>query len=170
MDYPRRKTTRLENWDYSENAAYFVTICTQDRACILSEIPVGALHEAPAAKLTKMGMVVQKVIESLPERYPAITIDKYVIMPNHIHLLMKIGMERAIHESPLRQEKRSLLSQVIGYLKMNSSKEIHILYPEKKVWQRSYHNHIIRNDKDYLEIWQYIDNNPARWAEDCYKP
>ena len=170
MDYPRRKTTRLENWDYSENAAYFVTICTQDRACILSEIPVGALHEAPAAKLTKMGMVVQKVIESLPERYPAITIDKYVIMPNHIHLLMKIGMERAIHESPLRQEKRSLLSQVIGYLKMNSSKEIHILYLEKKVWQRSYHNHIIRNDKDYLEIWQYIDNNPARGAEDCYKP
>lgn len=169
MNYPQRKIIRLKYWDYSENAAYFVTICTQDRACFLSDITVGALHEAPAAKLTKAGIIVQNVIESLPERYPDIKIDNYVIMPNHVHLLLQIDRERAIHESPLQEEgKRSLLSQVIGYLKMNSSKEIHALYPERKVWQRSYHEHVVRNNNDYHEIWNYIDTNPAKWANDRY--
>ena len=125
--------------------------------------------EAPAAKLTKAGIIVQNVIESLPERYPDIKIDNYVIMPNHVHLLLQIDRERAIHESPLQEErKRSLLSQVIGYLKMNSSKEIHALYPERKVWQRSYHDHVVRNDNDYHDIWNYIDTNPAKWENDRY--
>ena len=171
MDLPKRKQIRLRAYDYSAPGAYFVTICTYERRCILSDIAVGALHEAPAVsvRLTQIGQIVDETIRSLPGRYSNLTVDQYVIMPNHIHLLLRIKAERAIGESPLREDgTRSLLANAVGYLKMNSSKEIHALYPERKVWQRSYHDHVVRNDNDYQEIWNYIDTNPAKWANDRY--
>ncbi|MBQ7039089.1 MAG: hypothetical protein IJN39_00815 [Clostridia bacterium] len=73
----------------------------------------------------------------------------------------------AIHESPL-QRSQSVISNIIGYLKMNASKQIHLKYPEKKIWQRSFHDHIIRNEKDYLKIWEYIDTNVINWDKDCF--
>ena len=169
MALPQRKPTRLKAYDYSTPGAYFVTICTEDRKCILSDITVGAIHESPAVHLTAAGICVQRVIEELSIRYPAVHVDKYVIMPNHIHLLLSVSGERAIRESPLQSgRKRSLLDQAIGFLRMNSSKQIHVLCPDLVVWQRSYHDHVIRGEADYREIWQYIDTNPARWAEDRY--
>ena len=93
-------------------------------------------------------------------------------MPNHVHLLLRIDNERAIHESPLRTEKhqvnmkRSMLSKVIGYLKMNTSRQIHAFAPDLVVWQRSYYDHVIRDERDYSETWAYMDGNPGRWAED----
>lgn len=83
---------------------------------------------------------------------------------------------RAIRESPLQQEDgapsqkrtRSLLDIAIGFLKMNSSKQIHMHCPNLIIWQRSYHDHIIRNENDYREIWNYIDTNPVRWRDDCF--
>ena len=90
-------------------------------------------------------------------------------MPNHLHLLLSISEERAHRDAPLRAErKRPLLGQVIGLLKMNSSKEIHTLYPGTEVWQRGFYEHVIRGEADWREIWEYIDTNPARWAEDRY--
>ena len=90
-------------------------------------------------------------------------------MPNHVHLLLRIETEGAIHESPLRKQgTRSLLSKAVGFLKMNSSRQIHERCPSLKVWQRGYYEHVIRNEKDFLEIWTYIDQNPAKWAEDQY--
>ncbi len=65
-------------------------------------------------------------------------------------------------------DKRSALSKVVGDLKMNSSKQIHAIAPNLVVWQRSFHEHVIRNEQDYLEIWNYIDGNPSKWAEDRY--
>ena len=114
----------------------------------------------------------ETVIESLPNRFEDVCIDKYVIMPNHVHLLLRIDNERAIRESPLRIEKqqgdmtRSMLSKVIGYLKMNTSKQIHAFAPDLVVWQRSYYDHVIRGERDYSETWAYMDGNPGRWAED----
>ncbi len=187
MEYPVRKHNRLKAYDYSTPGAYFVTICTGGRRCFLSKVSVGAIHESPAQRviLTQAGRIVQNVIESLPERFEDVYVDKYVIMPNHIHLLIRIDNERmirassqridskrAIHESPLQAEKgtvpanRSILSKVIGYLKMNSSKQIHSFAPELAVWQRSFYDHVVRNEKDYTECWLYIDSNPARWAQD----
>ena len=90
-------------------------------------------------------------------------------MPNHIHLLLRITEDRAIRESPLRENgSRSLLDKAVGFLKMNSSKAIHALFPDLTVWQRSYHEHVIRGEDDHRMIWDYIDTNPARWAEDRY--
>ncbi len=169
MNLPRRKTVRLQRYDYSTPGTYFVTICTHDRKCFLSDVSEGAIHESPGTRLTDAGRCVQNAIGTLPARFPNLTLDKYVIMPNHIHLLLSIADERAIHESPLRQErKRSLLGQIVGYLKMNSSKQIHSFAPELQVWQRSYYEHVIRGEEDYREIWEYIDSNPAKWAEDRY--
>ena len=171
MELPQRKTIRLENYDYSTPGAYFITICTHEKRCIFSEITVGAIHESPAVRLTAAGRCVQTSVEALSNRYPNLSVDKYVIMPNHIHLLLVIHEERAIRESPLRSEgKRSLLDKAVGFLKMNSSKQIHSISPGLLVWQRSFHDHVVRNENDYSEIWNYIDTNPIRWTADCFYP
>ena len=115
-----------------------------------------------------MGLIVKSIVDALPDRFENLAVDTYVIMPNHIHLLLRIE-EGAIHESPLRETgTRSLLGKAIGYFKMNSSKRVHEYYPHFEIWQRGYYEHVIRNEKDYREIWNYIDQNPARWAEDRY--
>ena len=171
MELPKRKQIRLPDYDYSAPGAYFVTVCTQDRRCILSDIAVGALHEAPAVsvRLTQIGQVVDETIRSLPARYSKLSVDHYVIMPNHIHLLLRIEADRALREAPLRaDETRSLLAKAVGYLKMNSSKRIHEKHPELQLWQNGYYEHVIRNEKDHLEICEYMENNPARWVEDRY--
>ena len=139
MDLPKRKPLRLPDYDYSAPGACFVTICTHDRRCILSDITVGALHEAPAVsvKLTQLGQIVDEAIQSLPERYSNLTVDQYVVMPNHIHLLLRMEAERALREAPLRQAgTRFLLAKVVGYLKMNCSKRIHETIPESCPPQR----------------------------------
>ena len=163
MELPKRKNPRLQGYDYSTNGAYFITICTCNRQKLLSRI-VGAIHESPAVQLTPSGRVVDFYISNLEKRY-GVVVDKYVIMPNHIHLILIID-DRAIHESPL--QKRSVISNVIGYLKMNASRDIHKSGYAEKVWQRSYHDHVIRGERDYLKIWEYIENNPKQWKMDCF--
>ncbi len=168
---PRRKQNRLVGYDYSAPGAYFLTICTHEKRCFLSRINVGALHEAPAVSLSPEGEIVRQVIESLPERFPALRVEKYVIMPNHVHLLLVITSDRALREAPLRSDRgRSLLAKAVGYLKMNSSRQIRVWRPELVVWQRSFHDHIVRGEADYLEIWSYIDGNPTKWTEDRFYP
>ena len=148
MNLPKRKPTRLKNYDYSSDGAYFITICTHKKQKILSNI-VGAIHESPEIKLSLNGEIVEKYIKQLEARF-YLKVDKYVIMPNHIHLLIVIET-RAIRESPL--QKRSTISNAIGYLKMNVSRDVHKIGYTEKIWQRSFHDHIIRNEGDYLKIW-----------------
>jgi REP element-mobilizing transposase RayT len=145
-----------------------VTICANQRSCIFSRISVGAIHESPAIELTAIGRLVEKTIRELPDRY-GIHVDRSVIMPNHVHLLVRWDApagERALREAPL--QKRSQLSKMVGYLKMNVTKAAHVLYGYEKIWQRSYHDHVIRDEADYLKIWNYIDTNPAKWEKDCF--
>ncbi|MBQ9859720.1 MAG: transposase [Clostridia bacterium] len=172
MDLPKRKKNRLENYDYSTNGVCFVTICTHNRKKLFCDIVpsengiVGAIHESPEIRLNTNGVIADNYIKKLAVRF-GVMVEKYVIMPNHIHLLIAIrDDERAIHESPLR--KRSTLSIVIGYLKMNVSRDIHNNGYAGAVFQRSYHDHVVRNEKDYQEIWEYIENNPRKWALDKY--
>ena len=167
MELPKRKPTRLNGYDYSQNGAYFITICTHNRKCLFSNI-VGAIHELPENQLTRYGEIVKDIIEILPGRFN-VSIPKYVIMPNHVHLIIEIcndNEERAIRESPL-QYNRSIIDKSVGFLKMNVSKKIHNEYSDK-IWQRSYHDHIIRGEKDYRKIWEYIDTNAIKWEKDCF--
>ena len=165
---PQRKTLRLPNYDYSTAGVYFVTICTRDKKCLFWQTapsaPVGAAISRPPnavelpAALTAQGVIVDQAIQNIPRLYSAISVDRYVIMPNHIHILLRIE-PRAANSRPYD------LSTVIGQMKRWASAQCRIA-----LWQRSYHDHVVRGDADYREIWQYIDTNPARWAEDCYAP
>lgn len=159
---------RLQDYDYNQNGTYFLTICSDNRRCIFSDI-VGAIHESPNVKLTEYGKIVESTISQMSNKY-GIIIEKYVIMPNHIHLLLSISNgQRAIHESPL--QGRSVISKAVGFLKMNVSKEIHKIHPDDRVWQRSFYDHIIRNHKDFEYIYQYINENPLRWKlDELYMP
>ena len=170
--YPTRKPTRLPHYDYSQNGCYFVTICTASKKPLFGRYLVGALHEAPSVKmprnrfiaLNRRGVITKKILYSLPKRFLQIQIENAIIMPNHIHLLLTIDWEngkweRALHEAPLQ---RSLLAQVIGYFKPNTSKELHKTEPNLQVWQRGFYEHIIRNETEFQRAWEYIEYNALK--------
>lgn len=159
MDLPKRKRIRLPEYDYSTPGAYFVSICTKQRRCILSEIAVGAAtSRPPEVQLTALGMVVSSAVSNISSVYPTISIDNYVIMPNHVHLILHI-----VTDKDGRQIGAPTVSTVIGQMKRWAS-----MQAGTSLWQKSFHEHVIRNEEDYRQIWEYIENNPARWAEDRY--
>ena len=151
MDKQSRKDNRLENYDYSQNGAYFVTICTQDRKPVLSTI-VG--DGFPAVKPT--GGIAEEYILRISENYPNVTVDRYVIMPDHIHILLRI--DGTGNPSPT-------IGNVVGWYKYQVTKQANLSLntPGEKLFQRFYFDHVIRNQQDYDEIWQYIENNPRKW-------
>ncbi len=168
---PNRRSIRFQEYDYSQPSAYFVTICTRKRECLLGEIFDGKIV------LNESGLIVHRVWNGLPVRFPHTTIDSFVVMPNHIHGIMVIYVG-AIHESPLPggppkfRRRKMLLSKMVGFLKMNTAKRINCFRrtPGSPVWQRNYYEHVIRNEIDLDEIRQYIENNPAKWLEDENHP
>ena len=156
MELPNRKSIRLSDYDYSTPGAYFVTICTKDRKCILSNLTVGAdALGGPHLQLTDTGKIVEQYILST-HRMTSFCVDKYVVMPNHIHMLLRIegGPPRA---------SAPTVSDAVGALKRLVNRRI-----GHDIWQRSFHEHVIRNEQDYREIWEYIDQNPVKWVEDRY--
>ena len=156
MNFKARKTIRLENWDYNTPGIYFVTICAKNRANYFGEIVGGGACDTPQAKLSPWGEITHKHITS-SNIIGGVIIDKFVIMPNHIHLLIRIedGTSRA--PSPTN----ALLPLAVSVLKRKVNREV-----GKNIFQRSFYDHIVRNEQDYKEIWEYIDTNPARWASD----
>ena len=162
MELPKRKPIRLPDYDYSSSGAYFVTICTHDRRCILSRITVGEALAPPVVMLSPIGQCVKEQLLALPKRYPTVHIDNYAIMPNHIHLLVSFNTDSGgASPSPT-------LFDVVRVLKSLSTRLSRDNLGNLPLWQRSFHEHVIRNDNDYCEIWEYIDANPAKWAEDRY--
>ena len=146
-----------------------MTICTDKRRHLLGEITVE--ETAPdvcrgGALLRPLGTMVEEEIIDLQNRY-AITIDKYVVMPNHIHVLFLMEHNR---DARAEQSPAPTLGDMICTLKSITTKRANLMEktPGRKLWQRSYYDHVIRNEADYLRIWQYIDTNPAKWVEDEY--
>ena len=159
MDLPKRKPTRLKNYDYTTTGAYFITICVKDRKNLLSEILVGQGLAPAECKLTKYGEIVASQVELLKKRYTMIKIDNYVIMPNHIHLLISLNAAGA---SPC-----PTLSDIICAFKSLTTIECRKQgLQSTPLFQSSFHDHIIRDDADYLKIWNYIDTNIAKWEDD----
>ena len=157
MEQPTRKKNRLERYDYSQNGAYFITICTQNRKCLLSSI-VGAIIDRPAyPQLTAAGKKVEEAIMGIPEHYPDVYLEKYVIMPNHIHLLLRID---TLHG---RSVIAPTISTMVRHMKGYATRSI-----GHNVFQKSFHDRVIRDDQEYQMVWQYIDNNPALWEQDCF--
>ena len=170
--HTHRRSIRLQNYDYSQPGAYFVTICTHKKRFRFGQIVDGEMQ------LNKTGYLVQSIWESLHERFPAIQLDTFIVMPNHIHGIILIAEDRvgAIHELPLPQtriqRRRMLLPKVIGYFKMNTAKRVNKMHDTRgaSLWQRNYYEHVIRSEDELQQIQEYILNNPARWFEDPDNP
>ena len=162
MESPKRKPNRLTYYDYSTPGAYFITICVENRRNILGRIVGGGALDAPQMQLSRIGKIVKKYIQS-GERVGNIHVDKYVIMPNHIHLILMVENGVGAGTSRAPSPTNALIPRFVAALKRLCHKEL-----GEKIFQRSYHDHVIRDEKDYLKIWRYIDGNPSRWYEDCF--
>ncbi|MBQ3266075.1 MAG: transposase [Ruminococcus sp.] len=157
-EYKIRKQIRMPEYDYNSNGAYFITICTKNRKPLLSKISVGTtIGRPPDVILTKYGRITEDAIRNIEIVSPSVHIDNFVIMPNHIHLLLFLYCDDG------RAMLVPTISRIIQQLKGTISKRI-----GHSVWHPRFYDRVIRSERDYREIYQYIDNNPARWAEDKY--
>ena len=154
MDSQKRKPNRLENYDYNSDGAYFITVCTKNRQNLLCDIVGEGLCALPSIKLFTIGFVIKESIEYINKKYIGVSINKYVIMLNHIHLLVRIKNETGGHRDPP-------LQSIIGNLKSYTTHKYGGV-----LWQRSFYDHIIRNENEYNKIWEYIDQNPLKWQND----
>ena len=155
-EFPKRKRNRLENYDYSSCGAYFITVCTLERQNYFWE-NVGAIIDRPQdVELSTYGKMVDQAIQNIPSAYPALSLESYVIMPNHIHLLLRVCADE--YGRPL---VAPTMSRVVKQLKGVVSKQAGI-----SIWQKSFHDHIIRNREDYEAHLRYIYENPIRWCYD----
>lgn len=159
MDLPERKNTRLKNYNYGSDGYYFVTICTQNRRKILSQIVGQGLAPAEVL-LSEYGKIAQEQLLELENRYPTIKVLKHIIMPNHIHAIIVID-NKAAGASP-----RPTLSDVMCAYKSITSRLCKKAGLTEKLFQSSFHDHIIRGDADFREIWEYIDNNASNCEDD----
>jgi len=162
VDLAKRKPNRLPDFDYNTPGAYFITICTENRKPILSEIVGGGALDAPNICLSAIGQIAHRYILS-GNQIPGVTVDKFVIMPNHIHLILLVDGTCTGGTSRAPSPTNAVIPHYVSTFKRFCHRDA-----GTRFFQRSYHDHVIRNEKDYLKIWQYIDTNPARWQEDCF--
>ena len=164
MEFTERKPNRLENYNYSKSGTYFITICVKDRKPILSKIRVGTgVPDCPKIILLPHGEIADRYINQLNNFYDYISIDKYVIMPDHIHLLLSISDGQSRTPVPTRgnikiDKKNSTVASFVSTFKRFCNKEY-----GNNIWQLRYYDHIIRNQDDYNEKWDYIENNPQSY-------
>ena len=158
---PKRKIPRLREFDYNSTALYFTTICVQHRKCLLSNIVGTGVPDCPQVELTQYGKIADKYIRQLNDFYDHISIEDYVIMPNHIHMVIFVR-ENGQSRTPVPTTKaNSEYSKFISAFKRFCNKEY-----GHNIWQSRSHEHIIRNHYDYEEIAKYIHENPLKWHID----
>jgi len=144
--FPVRKNPRIPQYDYSTPNYYFVTICTRDKPCLFGT----------PEKLTVCGEIARQGMEKMESHFPSVRVDKYVVMPNHVHAILELRG----HDADL--------SVVIGQYKAYVTRRIRQRWPETIVWQTSYHDHVVRDQNGYEKIWLYIESNPQNWDRDCF--
>ena len=155
--YPQRKSPRLKGCDYTQAGAYFVTICQQNRVCLFGEIADGEL------RLNAAGDMVRAWWERLPGKFPALEIDHCVVMPNHFHGMVLLDGGQTGLSTAIQWFKAMTTNAYIRGVNE------HGWIPfERHLWQRSFHDHIIRDQRGLAMIRGYIETNPARWSEDTF--
>lgn len=158
-----RQSIRLRNYDYSQSGLYYVTICTQNRECLFGDIDDGKMV------LNNVGNMIEKWWNKIPERFNAVELDTFQIMPNHVHMIIHIVSNGRDDRAP------TTLGKIIAYFKYESTKQINqydvragIIPPKiiRKIFQRNYYEHIIRNEIELNKIREYIKTNPQIWDRD----
>ena len=179
-----RRSIRLPGYDYTTPGAYFVTICVQDRECLLGKIVDGEME------LSDYGRITTETWQWLGDHHPFVSHDAWVVMPNHIHGIIMIEPDTpsggpaavgAVHEPPLRESlpqspthpgKRKPLGRLVAAFKTVSTNRINQVRgtPGLPFWQRNYYEHIIRDEADLDHIREYIVSNPQKWELDQLYP
>lgn len=184
-DIHHRHSIRLQEYDYGSSGAYFVTICSFQRECLFGEVVDGEM------RLNEVGKIVHEEWLNTAVMRPNVDLDAYVIMPNHFHTVIFMHDDVGAHcmrpdsevhgneahtnqahgSAPLRRQSGSIGSIVAGF-KSAATKRINALRdnPGCPVWQRNYHEHVIRNEDDLANIRQYIADNPLKWDLDENNP
>ena len=174
--YLDRNYVRLTDFDYSLPGAYFVTICSHNKQCIFDDIERGEMH------LNSFGKIAQKCWGDLPLHYDGVVNDIFIMMPNHVHGILIIpsdngrsGSHISLEAEYLRKPdptKKYPLHEIVRAFKTYSSRNINELRhsPGTVVWQRSFYEHVIRSDKEYRKIGEYITYNVAKWDIDTENP
>ncbi len=157
LNFTHRKSIRLKGYDYSQNGLYFITICIKNRENLLGEINNKELL------LNDAGKMIEQFCLNLEERFQNIKCDNYIVMPNHLHFILEIE----------HKNTETTLSKIIQWFKTETTNEYirNVKYNnwkpfDCKLWQRNYYEHIIRNETEYENIFNYINNNPANWKND----
>jgi REP-associated tyrosine transposase len=161
----RRRSVRLRDYDYASAGVYFVTVCTRERLCVLGSIKDGVVV------LTDQGRIVQETMLSLGNRFAGLELDAFVIMPNHVHLVVGlVGAQFIAPDGRSDGSRRPALGEVIRTFKAASTRLIRNAGNEAFGWQRSFYEHVVRNDADLRRIREYVEANPLRWDEDPENP
>ncbi len=155
----RRQAPRLSEHDYSREGAYFVTMGTAGRACVLSEISEAGVT------LTRLGRIVERHWTRIPEVAPAVRLDVFVIMPNHVHGVLIFHDEVAVPGDSALRSSKPTLNRVTGQFKSASARSINEFQRTagRAFWQRGFHDRIVRDEEELSRIRAYIDENPLRW-------
>ena len=148
MEFKNRKPTRIPGYNYSTCNYYFITICTHEKKCVFGK----------PGQLNQWGCIARNHIKKIEENYPCVMAYPYIVMPNHIHMVLELN----------ESDHNPNISMLIGLYKAGVTKEIRKLCPDAVVWQRSFHDHIIRNQRSYEKICNYVENNDKKWEQDCF--
>lgn len=143
MDNFTRKSNRLKNYDYSSNGIYFITVCVNDMECLFGQVDM----ENNMVVLNDDGKRVDFYIQKIDE------VDNYIIMPNHIHFIICLDKDR----------NNKSIQRIISGFKRAVSMDFGY-----SPWQKSFHDHIIKSDEEYANIWNYVENNANKWKDDCF--
>ena len=183
---PKRTHARLKCYDYATPGVYFITICARDRKCVFSKI-VTDENEQVANDYTEFGKIAERNLLALEQRFINLSIDKYVIMPNHIHALFVLtdcdseaagaSPRPTIGASPcptigaspcptIGASPRTTISDIVCAFKSLTAKECRKISPTAKLFKTSFYDHIVRTELDYADVVRYIENNPLAWQLD----
>jgi putative transposase len=149
MPGPERRSLRLANYDYASAGAYFITVCALDRRCLFGAVADDEMRTSALGKLVSTCWI------QIPHHFPSVALDAFVVMPNHLHGIL--WLTRAGHAPPLHR--------VVGAFKSAASRAA-----GQHLWQRSFHDRVIRNDAELQLIRQYVIDNPLKWALDRENP
>ncbi len=157
-DLPQRRRLRLKDYDYSQTGCYFVTVCVQNRKRILCRGEQCSPGNSRSFELSAIGEIVDIAVNSIEKYYPNLRIDNYTIMPNHIHMIISMDDDKSG-----RTLFAPTISRVIKQLKGYVTKQIGY-----SIWQKSYHDHSIRDEQSYFQLFEYIETNCLKWELDKY--
>ncbi|WP_426062574.1 transposase [Flavobacterium sp. DSP2-3-1] len=185
----RIPSARLKNWDYGNNGAYFITICTSNREHFFGEIVLG--NDENEMQLNEIGKLTDQFWAEIPKHFPFVELGNYVIMPNHIHGILIIDKKNVVESNTVVETlhcnvstdntdiviinesmskispKRGTISTIIRSYKSVITKNAHFIHADFE-WQARFHDHIIRDSESFERIQNYIETNPEKWKEDKF--